>query len=144
MAEEYVVLPEKDSDLIELALADLRLAEDDPNYGIYMGVWHERIGGEWGDACQVCLAGAVLAKTFKLPRDVDVGSIFEALQDAPVAVAEGTRGAPVRIRQLDDYRVGVDPLNELELPDVCDYGDGRERFHEDMAKVVQVLREAGR
>ena len=49
------------SDLINLALDDLEECEKDPNYHINMLLWHcpdERAG-----YCEVCLAGAVMAKT---------------------------------------------------------------------------------
>lgn len=66
MARKY--LPKKLSDVILLALEDLRKIEKDPKYMIDMGVWHEpRTSREDKNTkvCAVCFAGAVLAKTFK-------------------------------------------------------------------------------
>lgn len=57
-------LPDKPSALIKLALDDLRKAERDPRYEVWMGYWHT---GTWHPqertACCVCLAGAVMAGT---------------------------------------------------------------------------------
>ncbi len=53
-------LPDKPSELIRLALNDLALCAADPNYSIEMYEWHKpRDDG----VCQVCLAGAVMAKS---------------------------------------------------------------------------------
>lgn len=52
-------LPDKPSDLIELALTDLEKCESDPYYEIDMGSWHHPEDGK----CLVCLAGAVMAQS---------------------------------------------------------------------------------
>ena len=53
-------LPDKPSELIRLALADLRKCEADPRYLIDMAQWHRPVTSE---LCHVCLAGAVMART---------------------------------------------------------------------------------
>lgn len=53
-------LPDKKSELIRLAIADLEKCEQDPNYTIDMTRWHEP---RYDGVCQVCLAGSVMAKT---------------------------------------------------------------------------------
>jgi len=61
-------LPSKPSALITLALNDLRKVERSKNYKVNMEQWHSpRSFISRGDQaiCQVCLAGAVMAKTFK-------------------------------------------------------------------------------
>lgn len=58
-------LPNKPSEILELALQDLDLCELDPDYKINMGQWHT--GGE---ICQVCLAGSILAKTIGVPKNI--------------------------------------------------------------------------
>jgi hypothetical protein len=50
------------SGLIRIALADLIECEKDPRYRIDMDDWHVP-----NSHCAVCLAGAVMAKTIKLP-----------------------------------------------------------------------------
>jgi hypothetical protein len=57
------LLPDTPSRLIRLALADLEACEQDPQYRIVMEYWH--LPTQTG--CCVCLAGAVLAQTLKVP-----------------------------------------------------------------------------
>jgi hypothetical protein len=61
-------LPDKMSALIRLALADLEKAEKDPYHLIRMHSWHEYEAGY----CHVCLAGAVMAGTLKVPASLTV------------------------------------------------------------------------
>lgn len=63
-------LPNKLSDLIELALSDLIKCEQDPRYNISMLVWHE--GTRYTGKCTVCLAGAVMAKTCGANLETDL------------------------------------------------------------------------
>jgi hypothetical protein len=57
-------LPDKLSELLELAMRDLEAVEADPRYRVDMSHWHEpRRDSEF---CLVCLAGAVMAKTLRL------------------------------------------------------------------------------
>lgn len=63
-------LPAKPSSLIELALKDLALVEKDPKYRVNMYGWHSGSIGHSG-VCDVCLAGAVMAKTLKVRRITD-------------------------------------------------------------------------
>lgn len=52
-------LPDKPSELILCALADLEKCEADPHYKINMGLWHRKTFRE----CHVCLAGSVMAQS---------------------------------------------------------------------------------
>jgi len=61
-------LPSKLGDLIRLALSDLEACESTPGYLIEMDTWHKYSQNE--DTCYVCLAGAVMANTLGVPRDV--------------------------------------------------------------------------
>ena len=56
-------LPDKLSDLLEIALDDLELVEADPHYAVNMNQWHN-ISSVNG-ICHVCLAGAVMAGTLR-------------------------------------------------------------------------------
>lgn len=59
------VLPSIPSQLIRLAIKDLKLVEQDNNYEVNMGYWHS--GTNNREQCQVCLAGSVMAKTLETP-----------------------------------------------------------------------------
>ena len=63
-------LPDKPSELLILAMEDIERVEADPRYKIDMGSWHEPNG-----KCKVCAAGSVMAKTLKLP--INVNSDYE-------------------------------------------------------------------
>ncbi len=56
-------LPKKPSALIRLALDDLRKVERSKKYKVNMNVYHI----PFDSICNVCLAGAVMAKTLKIP-----------------------------------------------------------------------------
>jgi hypothetical protein len=55
------ILPDKTSELLEVALRDLEACEADPKYRVAMHTWHHYLTPE--DVCLVCLAGAVMAKS---------------------------------------------------------------------------------
>lgn len=89
------VLPRKLSALLTLGLDDLREVERDPNYRVRMDCWHSRewryrgtMGLVFDDCpCNVCLAGAVMAKTLDVSRYTDVWTpSFFADQDVVRAV----------------------------------------------------------
>ena len=62
-------LPDKPSELIRVALADLAKCELDPRYRINMGTWHKPTDTEEAE-CMVCLAGAVMAKSLGAPMSM--------------------------------------------------------------------------
>jgi len=88
-----VELPNKLSDLIELALKDLAKAERDPKYKVNMGMWHEnRCSDPNKPICHVCFAGAVMAKT----KGCAIGVNFSP--------SEFTHGEELKMRALDQIR----------------------------------------
>lgn len=62
-------LPDKPSELIRIALKDLRKCEKDPRYKVDMDFWHAPNG-----KCKVCFAGAVMAKRLGVPINVSIDS----------------------------------------------------------------------
>lgn len=61
-------LPDKIHLLIDVALNDLSKVRRSKRYEIDMGSWHR--GGE--KVCTVCLAGAVMAKTFRVDPTMQI------------------------------------------------------------------------
>ena len=61
-------LPTQPSELIRLALEDLRACERDDRYEVYMTYSHVPVEG----VCHVGLAGAVMAQTLGLPNDLRI------------------------------------------------------------------------
>ena len=89
-------LPTKPSELIRLALADLRACERDDRYVVDMGDWH-RPSMDDREVCRVCLAGAVLAQTLGLPREhaistEDLAGYGSSVQGALLALDFFRRG----------------------------------------------------
>lgn len=131
-------LPDRPSELIRLALRDLRSAIAS-GYLVNMNDWHtpllRREGGEFvvsrderGRArCEVCLAGAVMACSLGAPRDRDMGP-FEIALAAMGRTDDGslTPSDRVEVRQhelyrklraLDYFRIGFlwSALEELQI-----------------------------
>lgn len=129
------LLPDKPSELIELALDDLAAVEADDRYKVDMDTWHNPRTG----FCAVCFAGSVIAKTlntnprnFRAPRDYD----------------EDTRD---KLSALDEFRdgqiscglsdMGIDCRGLPSKKEIAEYGS--ETFNSDMTELVRILREAG-
>ena len=93
-------LPDKPSELIRVALADLEKCEADKRYAIYMGRWHEPLNdvvrtGVDGHVCAVCLAGAVMAQSLGTPVEASA---------EPVALK--SHDIVNKLYALDDFRIG--------------------------------------
>jgi hypothetical protein len=131
-----IQLPDKPSELIRLALSDLRKCEADPKYNVDMSDWH---CPEFG-TCHVCLAGAVMAKTEQCPIDVDT---------VPCNTANGSKYVA-----LDNFRcgfidsaminLGLDTPKELAgIYCVTPYAEDKAQFHLDMESLAALLQNHG-
>lgn len=104
------ILPDKLSDLLEVAVNDAKKCGADPRYKLAMQSWHEpRLG-----VCNVCLAGSVIAKTLKTKTDTysSPGSYHDKkANDTPLSN---------KLMAINSMRVGVAPVME------CDHGPGGE------------------
>lgn len=136
-------LPNKPSKLLEVALADLRKCEKSPDYDIKMGVWHEPPSLNHS-TCQVCLAGAVMAKSLKIcrtkcayPTDDNFNETIER-----------------KLRALNAFRVGVcsDGFMYMDLQQsqgclfnrfMNSYHGSPSKFYEDMQHLIIDLKKAG-
>ena len=131
-------LPDKPSELIRVALADLRKCEKDKRYGVDMGDWHSPDGSR----CYVCLAGAVMAKTLGAP-----------IGESKSAGSYGS--APLvsdRLCALDDFRRGevsdgleelgiLSPYRTMSIPDYD--ADNPDDFHKAMSDMSDMFRREG-
>ena len=133
----HPLLPDKMSDLIRVALADLRKVEAMPNkYIVNMNAWHHGATGK--HRCNVCLAGAVLAQTCKVPRS---------------QLCNGIAGPEDRkIDALNELRSGwvSDAAQSLGIDregfrdrEIIDYNENPEEFHAQMEQLAKDLAEAG-
>lgn len=95
-------LPNKPSALLRVAVADAKKIEQTPGYCLNMGSWHraaaDSFSYEPNDACEVCLAGSVMACTLQANRNrsYDPEDFDQATSD--------------KLRFIDDMRIG-----QLEL-----------------------------
>ena len=145
-------LPDKPSELIRVAIADLEKCEQDPRYVIEMSVWHEDATVVRTDAdeqgkpdaiCAVCLAGAVMAKSLGTKPD---GRATPSM----VVDGEADRG---RLLALDSLRVGdmvgamlslgLDEPEDTSVRSVAAYHDDSIRFKSDMRRLADDLERAG-
>jgi hypothetical protein len=130
-------LPNKLSDLIELALNDLEAVEAQPDkYRVNMLNWHEP---QEDGICEVCFAGAVLANTIKLDPATDDWDVMESGQCATALMFA-----------LDDARRGDirDALEQLGTEvdgqfdrGVTPYRLDPAKFKAEMRKLASDLRE---
>lgn len=77
--------PERLSDLIRLAVHDIKLVADDKRYEIDMEFFHFKPSAE--PVCYVCFAGAVMAKTLQFDLDDRLPHLFSAVAPDPNASA---------------------------------------------------------
>lgn len=144
-------LPKKPSDLLDLAVLDLKAAEK-AGYLIDMGSWHTPVD-EWivsgqpkkvrDKSCTVCFAGSVLACALNLDHTVEA----DDLTDLPKSVMD-------KMFALNEFREGSieDGLERLGLkrPEmlqqsviVADYDDDKKEFIKQMKTIATGLRAFG-
>lgn len=134
-------LPEKLSDLIELALRDLRKVEKDERYRVNMYSWHEpTLSGK----CLVCFAGAVMAGTLETPINKDVlPSRFDEHTAARLNALNEVRCGLIR-QALDSVGENVDiEFVVYDNPRPIEYKKDPEGFYTDLSDLALRLREAG-
>lgn len=158
METKPVQLPEKLSDLLLLALADIEKVErDHQRFTVSMEAWF-RVNHR----CAVCMAGAVMACTLGVtradvnvydhsiapwelnnPADARTGSKLQAIDDARVGsiltalerldIIESSFDAPPQWKWLHFY----------ELPDYVRSGPGRKQWEEELLSLIGILQAEG-
>ena len=128
-------LPDKPSKLLKLALNDLKKVEKDDNYRVDMDNWHNSMEG----ICYVCLAGAVMAKTLKIDKEVNFHPDLE--EDFDIYK---------KLYALDSLRMGYLKLAskdlEFQLPKgmkdipITDYHISQKRFKKGIRKLIRKLK----
>lgn len=131
------MLPTQPSALIRVALADLKSCEADDKYRINMSRWH---AADQNGFCEVCMAGAVMAKS--LGSDIDE-------HNGPRAFEGDLRDT---FYAINLFRVGYieDALACLKQPalmgdrvDTVQYEDDKELFHTQLNAMADDLEELG-
>ena len=157
-------LPDRPSALLALALADLQRVEKDPLYTVDMSNWHQpvRVPGV-PMTCEVCMAGAVLAKTLHLDRE-DVVRFNPHHEDDEGLCALGFKSYAIdelrqgRVERALELLGDVDGITfsdedkktaeavELDFDGELDddlYGDDPELFKQRIGELVARLEEEG-
>jgi hypothetical protein len=131
-------LPDKPSELIRVALWDLMQCEQDERYRIEMGIWHYAINDR---DCAVCLAGAVIAKTFGvLPTQVRDPSDFPPDVKRKLYALDCLRTSTWWF--LDTLGVAFPRLSAYEFRP-CDYKPDPAAFKRELADIADQLQEHG-
>ena len=129
-------LPDLPSDLIRVALADLRQIEKRPEYVVDMDIWHEsRL-----HTCAVCFAGAVMA----LELGIGVNTNMEA--------SDFNDDIAPKLEALEEFRagevdVGLEYLGRQTNPpikvDITPYEKSPTQFKADMHDLANKLADLG-
>lgn len=136
-------LPDKLSALICIALKDLRKAERSKDYKVDMSMWHAPNG-----VCRVCLAGAVMAFSLRMPKNVDFLNTL-----APSSLFDNVE-TNNKLFALNHLRVGqvssaLFCLRREEIYQfdrkIPEYRPGRKNsgFYKALEKLAKDLKEAG-
>lgn len=132
-------LPDKLSELIDVALADLEKVEADPLYEVDMGEWHQPRGPK----CSVCFAGSVMAKTCDVdPMENQDPYGFSPRNIVKFLALNEARSGYVRTA-LHQLGHGYDVLGGLPTYSVVEYRIDPEMFKSGMRLISQQLKEKG-
>jgi hypothetical protein len=130
-------LPDKPSELIRVALEDMRALEEDTRYRIDMGAWHHP-GPVF---CHVCAAGAVMARRLGVgPATKTSPSDFDDETSRKLFALDCFREGQVLIGLIRlDIAPGNYPLDVRITP----YEVHREAFYRDMEALAAMLEGVG-
>lgn len=162
-------LPRLPSAGILLALADLELAERDPAVEVKMSVWYGGRGytNRPNAECAVCLAGAVMRNTLRIPQPdenefIRMGSsTFTTATTSilPLSSSIFTPATTFKLRALNYFRMGLVEFGVrtwLRIPDdspklkglpthraVIAYEDDPEEFKRQLRSMATMLAKRG-
>ena len=132
-------LPDKPSELIRVALADLVKVEAMPEtYSVSMGVWHHR---SRTGKCFVCLAGSVMAGSL----GADASATMNPNHYDPLTRRKLMALDSLRCGYVNDAleHLGLDQAGMRDVPGASYHAHSAKSFHTDMAKLADDLEAAG-
>ena len=144
-------LPEKMSDVLELALHDIERVETSPQYEIDMTNWHiyDRITG----VCSVCMAGAVMAQTLGVPFNETTSLTMVEVSDddkTKLCILDDVRSS--HFIPLLDFIKGEDDEDDKYRPlfkdimrfgNIVRYHESPTQFKKDVQRLAETLRKHG-
>ena len=128
-------LPDKPSELIRVALADLNKVERSKKYVVDMGDWHLPDDG----VCYVCLAGAVMAKTLGVSPKREMEP-WQTKYDQKLQAIDSFREGSIH-NGLGHMGLSRDSIGKYR--DVAPYDADPKAFKKDMRKLASDLAKAG-
>ena len=144
--ETNVPVPERLSDLIRMALADLNNIEVNPNYIVDMLEWHRK--DDDSPICRVCLAGSVMANTLDAPLEEDLAP-FDFGKDWEVAlhILDDLRHSFISTPTFRSLFVGEEVLERIKY-DIASVGVPRYDkepllFKARLSEIASILEGAG-
>lgn len=141
-------LPDKPSELIRVALVDLRKCEADKRYHIDMNQWHVPVRPTQVEenvdehTCMVCLAGAVMGQTLEVPLNYYASRISPRFDS----------DTQCKLGAINYFRVGnlIDAFRLLSIldvsitaPTITEYINDLDQFHVDMERLAIMLEGVG-
>lgn len=145
-------LPDKPSELIRVALVDLRKCEADKRYRIDMNQWHVPVHTTQVEenvdehACFVCLSGAVMGQTLEVPLDYYANRTSSKF-DRDTQCKLGAINF-LRMGNLTDafilLHINLDGTGLPRRPiEVAEYINDSDRFYADMERLAVMLERVG-
>lgn len=135
--KKSIELPDKMSELIRVALGDLREAEKAPDVVVDMGQWKAVLGG----ICHVCLAGAVMRKAVAANIDSHPSDFSFDTADKLTALdwlRDGLVDGAARCLGMKQW-----PELGVFYREITAYSDNPAKFYADMEKLADDLAAAG-
>lgn len=151
-----IKLPDKPSELILMALEDLKQAVQD-GCVVDMGQWHSEqdvcIGGidqnglvqyKNKKVCAVCLAGSVMRRGVGDKQECSVGDFPDEVQGKLESLDEFRNGYVEHgLERFFGYLIGGLPKGISDWVEITEYQDNPAKFHRDMTKLAKTLARAG-
>lgn len=151
MATKKKTLPNRLSDLIEVAVADCKKVAADKRYRFNMRKWHYAMPAAKGmRVCSVCMAGAVMAKSLGAPFRAELGPGSFLESDALLSIDDVRTGSVGLAIARQGISRGTQKPHETTAIDAA-AGAIRSRFNcttrrapwATYLKAARILREAG-
>ena len=134
-------LPDRPSELIMMALEDLKKAEESKVYDVDMSEWHST-KGRMVSKCSICFAGSVMAFSMGVdiqgnytPNDFDIVTAGKLIALDEFRVGQVKIGLEYFYRDINDKVLNLDNIPENRP--IALYEEDREGFHAAMKELAQ-------
>jgi hypothetical protein len=144
--KESKKLPDKASELIRLAVADLKAAEKSKEYLVDMGYWHlpDVRCSDNRERCLVCFAGAVMARTMNIPPRSHVDPYaFPTEEKKKLLALDNFRSGYVKLGLQELLGWENTPITGIGFVDVTDYEANPDQFKAEMLAMARGLARVG-